>query len=54
MKTYLFVLLAVTASFLFACNTQKQEAKLTEGDFIKFADSIETQMKDLSIPWYTA
>lgn len=52
MKYFLFfVALAIAFS---ACSEKQSEVKLTEADFIKLADSLESQMRDLSIPLYTA
>lgn len=50
-----YLLFFVALAFAFnACSEKQTEVKLTEADFIKLADSVENQMKTLSIPLYTA
>ncbi len=50
---YLLFLIFITITII-ACNKNNKESKLTESDFIKLADSIENQMRTLTIPSYTA
>ena len=50
---YLLIFVALAFAFS-ACSEKQTEVKLTEADFIKLADSVENQMRTLSVPLYTA
>lgn len=48
------LIIGLTIFILIGCNQNKMEQKMTESDFLKLADSIELEMKNLTVPWYLA
>ncbi|HRP01985.1 MAG TPA: M3 family metallopeptidase [Candidatus Kapabacteria bacterium] len=48
------ILFLIFASIAYSCKENNKEVKVNEADFIKLADSLENQMRTLTIPLYEA